>query len=326
MKPRLSVIIPVYGVERFVGHCTRSLMTQTLEAGVEFIFVDDKSPDGSISIIEQVVSEYPQRAGQVIILRHDSNKGLPAARNTGLSVAQGKYIYHFDGDDFAEPDLLEKMLTEAMWTGADYVWADWLLTYEHTDRLMRQPSYATPAEALEGILKGRMKYNVWNKLVRKSLYDENGIRFPEGYGMGEDMTMIRLLACASKIAHVDYAGYHYVRVNSRSMTLNMSDKSISDVIHNAEETANFLRTRNIENIDALIGIFCLHIKFPLLISLDKGNYKLWSTWWPESNSYIPMADFSFRSRLINMWAARGRWKLVKFHFSIYNMVYGFLFR
>lgn len=326
MKISLSVIIPVYGVAMFAERCARSLMSQTLRDGVEFIFVDDCTPDDSIAIIERIVAKYPERKGQVTILHHKENKGLPAARNTGLDAAKGKYIYHFDGDDFAEPELLEKMLRTAEENDADYVWADWLLTYEHSDRRMSQPTFSTPEDALRGILTGRMKYNVWNKIVKRNLYTDNNIWFPAGYGMGEDMTMIRLLACAKTVAHCPYADYHYVRTNSEAMTSNMSDKSYADISYNVDLTVSFLKNKIKKDITLLAGAFCLHTKFPLLISQDKNDYLRWKTLWPESNAYIDCAGFSTRNRILNKLAAKSLWNVVKLHFIVYNFVYRICYR
>ena len=84
MEYKVSVIIPVYKVGKFIERCARSLMEQTL-TDVEYIFVDDASPDDSINVLHQVLANYPDRCDYVKILTHTENKGLPAARNTGLS-------------------------------------------------------------------------------------------------------------------------------------------------------------------------------------------------------------------------------------------------
>lgn len=105
MEYKVSVIIPVYKVEKFVERCVRSLMEQTMD-GIEYIFVDDASPDDSILILHKVLVDYPERSERVKILVHSENKGLPAARNTGLAVAKGEYVFHCDSDDFVEKDLL----------------------------------------------------------------------------------------------------------------------------------------------------------------------------------------------------------------------------
>lgn len=204
MEYSVSVIIPVYNVGKFIERCARSLMEQTID-NVEYIFVDDASPDNSIQILQKVLADYPNRRDNVRILTHAENKGLPAARNTGLAVAQGKYIFHCDSDDFVEPDMLEQLYGKAIKCDADIVWCDWYLTFENSERYMKQPAYDTPLEALKAMLSGVMKYNVWNKLVRRSIYVENKIDFPAGYGMGEDMTIMLLFAYAERISYLPHA-------------------------------------------------------------------------------------------------------------------------
>ena len=174
MEYKVSVIIPVYKVEKFVERCVRSLMEQTMD-NVEYIFVDDASPDESIHILHKVLADYPERRDQVKILTHEMNKGLPAARNTGLAVASGKYIFHCDSDDFVEKDLLSTLYETACRENADIVWSDYYISYPKNERYLKQPSYNTPEEALKGMLHGRMKYNVWNKLAKRNLYVDNHI-------------------------------------------------------------------------------------------------------------------------------------------------------
>ena len=108
--PKISVIIPVYKVAAYIKRCAESLLSQTLSS-VEFIFVDDASPDNSIDLLRDLISFFPDR--DVKIITHDVNKGLPSARNTGLKEAQGEFIYHCDSDDWVEVDILEKMLAAA---------------------------------------------------------------------------------------------------------------------------------------------------------------------------------------------------------------------
>ena len=187
---KVSVIIPIYKVENFMERCARSLFEQTLTEEVEFIFVDDASLDCSVSIIHQCLNDYPERKNQTKILVHSQNKGLPSARNTGLQAATGKYVFHCDSDDYLDSGALEQMYEVAEQNRADMVWCDWYLSFAHSERYMKQPKYDSPVEVLKGMLGGAMKYNVWNKLVSRRLYTDNLINFPDGHGMGEDMTMI----------------------------------------------------------------------------------------------------------------------------------------
>lgn len=214
---KVSVIVPVYGVEKFVGRCVDSLMRQTLDR-IEYIFIDDCTPDSSMDIIRSIVESYPNRKIYVKYLKHDRNCGLPTARNTGLRVALGKYIFHCDSDDYLDIDMLESLYNEAEAKHCDFVWCDWYLTFNTKSRIMRQPSAENPQHALILMLSGAMRYNVWNKLVRHDLYIETGITFPDGCSMGEDMTMIRLAAKAKKVSNVAKPLYHYVRTNTDAMT------------------------------------------------------------------------------------------------------------
>lgn len=127
-KVKVSVIVPIYKVEPFIKRCANSLFEQTLQ-NVEYIFVDDATPDNSIHLLKEVVAFYPNRNEQIHIIHHKVNKGLPAARNTGLEMVSGEYIFHCDSDDYVEPDMLEKLYQKAEETNADMVWCDWFLTF-----------------------------------------------------------------------------------------------------------------------------------------------------------------------------------------------------
>lgn len=326
MEYSVSVIIPVYNVGKFIERCARSLMEQTID-NVEYIFVDDASPDNSIQILQKVLADYPNRRDNVRILTHAENKGLPAARNTGLAVAQGKYIFHCDSDDFVEPDMLEQLYGKAIECDADIVWCDWYLTFENSERYMTQPAYDTPLEALKAMLSGVMKYNVWNKLVRRSIYVENKIEFPAGYGMGEDMTIMLLFAYAERISYLPHAFYHYVKLNTNAFSQTYSKRHLQELQHNVATITDKLETLFGNTLEQEISFLKLEAKFPFLFSNDRKKRKLWQEWYPEANRFILQNhNISMRSRLIQ-WCA---WKNLNFIVSIYRwllnrIVYGIIY-
>ena len=212
---KVSVIVPIYNVERYIARGGKSLMEQTLQE-VEYIFVDDCATDKSMDILKRTLNEYPNRKSNVRILKHKENQGLPAARNTGLKSATGKYIFHCDSDDYVESDMLKRLFEFAEEQHADYIWSDYYVSLIDGSYYKKQPGYVDVDQAFRGLLCGEMVYNVWNKLVRKDLY--NNIFFPSGNAMGEDMTMIMLLACANKVAYLHYGGYYYVTTNPGALT------------------------------------------------------------------------------------------------------------
>lgn len=325
---KVSAVIPIYGVAAFIERCARNLFSQTLRE-VEFIFVDDATPDNSIDLLLAVLEEFPDRKDQTRILRHPENRGLPAARNTGLAAARGEYVYHCDSDDWMETTMLEKMYTAVREKNADIAYCDFYLSFEKNERYMSNPRYETADELLrKGFLGGQMKYNVWNKLVKRSLYADNGIIFPEGHPMGEDMTMIQLAAVAGNVAYVSEALYHYVKLNEGAYSNSYSQKKLDDIRFNVDRTVAFLQKRFGESLEKDVSLFKLSIKLPFLISDDRHLYVLWEAWYPEANRFADAnPGLPLRTRLLQIMAAKGQWWYVKLYYKVvYKFVYGVIFR
>ncbi|MBR0053099.1 MAG: glycosyltransferase family 2 protein [Bacteroidales bacterium] len=254
----------------FIERCAESLLGQTLE-DVEFIFVDDASPDESRSILERVIAKYPERNARIIT--QEVNKGLPAARNTGLEAATGEFIYHCDSDDWVETTILEKMYSAARTNQADYIYCDFWMQFEKSARYMVTPDYALPEQMIkEGFMAGAMKYNVWNKLVKRNLYEDNCILFPAGHGMGEDMTMILLATHATKVARVPEALYHYVKLNANAFSNTFSERHLIDIRFNTDRTFKGLENWDVPDKELYINLFKLNIKLPFLFSRTKTIY------------------------------------------------------
>ena len=327
MEAKVSVIIPIYKVERFIDKCASSLFAQTLN-DVEFIFVDDASPDRSMELLSKCITRYLGRKNQIKIVQHEENLGLPAARNTGLANATGEYVFHCDSDDFAEPEMLAMLYNKAKENDADIVWCDWFLSFEHSERYMTQPSYMTPMDALKGMLGGVMKFTVWNKLVRRSLYVNNRITFPTGYGMGEDMTMMMLFACADKVAYLPKAFYHYVKLNTGSFTQTFSEKHFMDLQYNVQRISDYLHDRFGNMLDKEIAYLKLAVKFPFLISNSSQKYHLWRKWYPEANEYIwGNKQLSLRCRIVQWCAWKGLFVVVRIHYLLLQkVVYGLIYK
>lgn len=314
---KVSVIVPIYKVEPFIKRCAESLMGQTL-LDVEYIFVNDATPDNSMKVLNTVLSKFPHRMGHVKIVSHDVNKGLPAARNTGLREAKGEYIYHCDSDDYVELDALETLYNVAVVHHADIVWCDWLLTFSSHERYMKQPKYDTAEEALVGMLSGSMKYNVWNKLVKRQLYDENGIQFPTGYGMGEDMTMLMLFIDAKNVVYVPRAFYHYVRYNENAFSNTYSQKHLQELQYNTQRLCSYIKEKIGKRLDMELEFFKLEVKFPFLISDKKSMHALWRDWFPESNKYIYRnKNLSFRRRFLQIMASYDQWWFINLYYQIF---------
>ncbi|MBD1422497.1 glycosyltransferase family 2 protein [Sphingobacterium chuzhouense] len=330
MRYSVSIIVPMYNVQQFVEKCARHLLEQTME-NIEIIFIDDCSPDESSAIVSRVLERYPSRKPHVKIIRHKMNKGLPSARNTGLVVASGEYVFHCDGDDWLETEAIERLYNAAKTNNADIVWCDWYLSFQNNERYMSQdPGSAslTSVASVELLLAGKIRYNVWNKLVKTSLYKDHNLHFPDGHGMGEDMAMIKVFAYAQKVVYLPQALYHYVQLNNDAFTKKMTAQHLEDIKYNVDTTIHFIRGIYGDNMDMFVQFFKLNVKLPFLISTDVESYERWLAWYPEANAFIdanPM--FSNRAKFIQKTALRRQfWILKLYYYLIIRVVYGLIYK
>ena len=218
-NPKVSVIIPVYNVEKYIERCARSLLEQSLK-DIEYIFVDDCSPDNSITMLENLLKEYPERQPLVKILFHEPNRGLAYTRQEGVDAAKGEYIIHCDSDDWVEPEMYETMYNIAIKQNADIVCCNYFEEYNHWHKRVEYSYlYETP-EILLASIPTTLNSAVWNKLIRRTLYIANNIRWFEGINMQEDLGItLRLRVLSLKTIVVPYAFYHYNRQNLFSMAM-----------------------------------------------------------------------------------------------------------
>jgi glycosyltransferase involved in cell wall biosynthesis len=327
MNHTVSIIVPIYNVESYIERCVRSLFEQTLN-NIEYVFVDDCSPDQSMTVLHRLIKAYEQKGLTIKIISHEQNKGLPSARNSGLVAATGEYVFHCDSDDWMERDAIEKMYQAAQVKAADIVWTDWYLSFEKKERYMRQQGEGSPLDCIKAMLSGRLKYNVWNKLVRRSIYVDHHITFPEGFGMGEDMTMIKTFAFARKVCYLPEALYHYIRMNMSAFTQMASESHLEQVLHNASHIIAFLQERYGEELNEELQFFKLNIKLPFLITNDPNSYRRWLEWYPEANSYIDRnKQFSRRIRLIQRAAVNKQFWVLRLHYYlVIRVVYGIIYK
>ena len=250
--PKVSVIIPVYGVEKYIERCARSLFEQTLDC-IEYIFVDDCSPDKSIEILERVADEYRSRLVEeqklVRIERMSKNSGLPAVRKYGIQFCTAEYIIHCDSDDWIEMDMYRIMYEEAKRNDADIV----MCGYKATDgvKVFKECYHqqTNKAKLLSSLLILHESWSVWNKMCKRSLYDSD-IVYPT-LAMGEDMVLtIQMVLNAQRIAVVNKALYNYF-YNPNSITKIRSESSRykhwKDSVENAKTVISIFQTKGLED-------------------------------------------------------------------------------
>lgn len=294
-RPKVSVIIPVYGVERYIEQCARSLFEQTMQDGIEYIFVDDCSPDKSIEILENVLREYPHRRLQTRIIRHTENQGLGGARKTGMEYATGEYIIHCDSDDWVEPDMYETLYRKATEENADIVGCDYIFEYAKKSVVVRQPCPGNNIQYISDLLSDKLHCGTCNKLIKRSVYCtayKYGCEiFPMGINMWEDvLTVNQLIYYCSRISYVPEALYHYRRTNEGSYTYNKP--SLSDMREVIKRLSDFL---NRNNINVSLDKLKITVRHSYIESYPCVPKDIWSYMYPE------IRDTHFLKRLYHQF-------------------------
>lgn len=217
MQPKISVIIPVYGAESTIAKCAESLFSQTLDE-LEFIFVNDCTPDKSMEVLNEVVERFPGRRNQVKIINLAKNSKQAEARNAGLKLASGEYIIHCDPDDWVDHSLYMGMYDAAKGAGLDIVSCDYVIENKDGSNVVHSlPTVVTPIDVL-----GCQNYYLMSlglHMVRREIIVANGLTFFRGINCSEDVGfMSRVFAVAKSIGHISGPRYHYRKGAEQSMT------------------------------------------------------------------------------------------------------------
>ena len=217
---KVSVLLSVYEAEPYIERCARSLFGQTY-SNLEFVIVDDCTPDNSMAILERVMHEYPEREAAVKIIHHEKNRGLAAVRNTALDNASGEFVCVVDSDDWMELDGIERMVDEQVATDADVVWGKAMMHTKDKDMVLWEPKYKDLEEWRMSYFRFTRYYVMvnWRRIIRRSLLEQYHIRHEEGLHIGNDKQFMPLIAYYAKsFSTVDAIVYHYERRNPQART------------------------------------------------------------------------------------------------------------
>lgn len=222
-NPHVSILVPVYNVEAFIERCAESIFEQTY-LNLEYVFIDDGCTDSSIDILNKVIDDYPNSKGRCIIIHHSQNKGLAAARNTAIASCHGEYVFHVDSDDWIEPDAVDNLVKRQQETDADIVYTIGYYKHDKELRKIYCHGWSTDKDSLlTNMLQDKATICMWSKLIKKSLYTDNGITCDERGSFYEDFQVLsRLIYYSRTIAFIDAFSYHYNRTNPSSLVYNLT--------------------------------------------------------------------------------------------------------
>lgn len=224
-KALISIIIPVYKVEKYLEKCIQSVINQTYK-NIQIILVDDGSPDNCGKICD----EYAERDQRIEVI-HKSNGGLSDARNKGLEIAKGEYIGFVDSDDYIEADMYEVLYNLLKQYNADvsicnfYTVSQEKIAIKNADNGIKE--YNRIEILKEILLDNNIQSYAWNKLYKKELFDE--IKYPVGKKYEDIGTTFYLLEKCNKVVVTGKPEYYYIN-RQDSIVNNVTETTITDYI------------------------------------------------------------------------------------------------
>lgn len=282
-QPKVSVYIPVYGVEKYIEKCAQTLFEQTLD-DLEYVFVDDCTPDNSFQILEQVLEKYPNRKSQVKIVHHKINQGVCIARKTGIQHCTGKYIACCEPDDWVETAMYEELYNKAKETGADMVDCDYFLETSRGTTQAIGHYEGSLVNLMSHWLNREYPTYIWSKLIKKEIYKAHNIYFPDKNdgSYSEDAVLIcQLLSFIQSYSFVKKPFYHYrILPNSISHDVSNFRKRTMSLISKYTWIDHFIQQQYGKKYTQDILMRKLSFKLSWLLGgLNDEFYK----YWPEAN-------------------------------------------
>lgn len=304
---KISVVVPVYNVEKYLRKCLDSLVNQTFK-DYEVIIANDGSTDLSQEIIDEYVSKYP-----MIKCYQKKNGGISSARNLALDHATGDYIAFVDSDDYVELNFLEKLYEKAKSNDSDVVICDYYALNEEVKRYTKCRMNMSKDEKIEFLLSPPM---VWSKLVKKEIMDK--LRFTEGIFYEDLEICVRMMPLVNKVSFVEEPIYdYYVHHSGSAMTQKSFNNHLLDIFTVLEKSKKLLEKDYFREIEYIYITHLLRtatlrfLDYPntreYLLKINDIMAKEFPNW--KENEYYHKC--SFKVKLICFLAIHRWYKILK---------------
>ena len=310
----ISIIVPAYNSSRYIEKCISQICRQTFSGTVELVFVDDCSSDNTVSEIKRVVEKYAF-PGTYRIVRHEVNKGVAAARVTGILNSCGCYILFCDSDDWMDERMCEMMYEEARSHKADLVVCDYNNILCSGKVCKSSNNYE--ADFLQGLLLCRCTGSLWNKLIKREILIREDFIYPTASFCEDYVYSIQVAIMADKIRYLPIPLYNYCH-REGSIVRSKNDVAIKQRIQ--ENLANH---RLVEKILQESNLFHKYYSQALALKLivknsirsylpSKEYYKLWRDTYPEMTRDIFKSDhITFRAKIAYFMTMLGLYAAIK---------------
>lgn len=267
--PKVSIIVPVYNVEKYIEKCLNSLVNQTLE-DIEIIVVNDGSPDNSQKIIDEFESKYPNKIKKII----KENGGQGSARNEGLKIATGEYIGYVDSDDYVKNNMYEKMYESAILNDSDIVIVgNYVLTEDGRiikEEIFRCNRKLTSIEKNKEILFDNV--GPCNKIYKTSFLKQLNMQFRCKKWYEDFDFIVKVLLSAKSISIIEEPLYYYLLREGSTMNNSNVERNL-EILEAMDEIIEFCRNNNIfeKYYSEVEYLAVLHIYIPTIVRIIRAN-------------------------------------------------------
>ena len=290
---KVSILVPFFKVEKYVGRCVESLFTQTYQ-NMEYVFVNDCSPDNSQQVIEQKINEYGL-SGRCKMIVHEHNLGISASRNDCLDNMTGDYFLFVDGDDYIDQDMVEQLVLAAQKENADISGCGYI--EEYADHRVEHPQKYTNDhdEMMRAITILTLKGVMWKLLVRSSIVTDHKdeVRFIPDRNMVDDyLFCCQIFYYAQRFAGVNRCMYHWIQYNPNNYT-HTTVFAVESQAAAMRKTEEFYREKGVYDVvEQAVRQRKFVLKLPLLLDKQCLDVRLWRKLFPESNDAWREMNFS----------------------------------
>lgn len=298
---KVSILMPIYRVEQYLEKALISIFTQTYPC-LEYVFVNDCSPDNSLLILKNTINKYGIKEDQFTIVNHEQNEGVAVSRADCIANAKGDYVYFVDSDDWIEKDTIEQMVYATKNGIIDIVGCDYMKDYLSGESTYHHEKYAD--DCRNNMLRC-INYDIstvlWKLLIRRSLFDHFSI---SPINIGEDYIIsIKLFYYANSFCSLSNAYYHYVQYNQNSLS-SQTLQSINDHIMCVKEIELFFKTNHIydETTEYLLLLRKFNIKSNFVLNRKLLNRNAFQDTFPESKGVWRKMNYSKKERM-KFWLA-----------------------
>lgn len=284
MHFQVSVIIPIYNTAPFLVRCCESLFSQTLES-IQYIFVDDASTDGSLDVVRDVLTLFPNRQDHIVLLSLPSHQGVGSARQKGLELATGDFVIHCDSDDWVEHDTYEQLFRTAVANHADIATCGYCIDTIEGKCLAEIP--ALPHSDKISFAIGPQTGSLCLKLIRRDFILRNNLKIPTDISWGEDLCFsLYSLLTTNRLFCIDKPLYHYVQ-HSQSLTHRITTAKCMDLLKCGTKVEQFLKNNNLlEEYRYQLNWLKFQLKQYFLVFPETRAISSWRSFYPESNDQL----------------------------------------